>query len=185
MPATENTIYSPEGATPPAEKPSLFRQKMPFIIVLILAVAGVAYTSMAGQPLYGYWEFLALAIGGVCIVIDWRGTDQKEARLRLAGIQILHWLAFIVAMNMLLLPSVSTFLNGPATGLALMLLLALGTFVAGIRTSRDIAFLGIAMALTVPAIAWLKSSALFMFLMGLVVVGLGVAFWPSGKRSSA
>ena len=107
-------------------------------------------------------------------------------RLRLAGIQVLHWAAFIVAMNILLLPSVNTFLNAPATGLALMLLLALGAFVAGIRTSRDIAFLGIAMALTVPAIAWLKASALLLFLVGLVVIGLTVAFLPrfSAKRET-
>ena len=46
-------------------------------------------------------------------------------------------------------------LNAPATGLALLMLLALGTFVAGVHVSWHICALGIAMALFVPAIAWL------------------------------
>jgi hypothetical protein len=156
----------------------LLRQKLPYAIVLFLAVAGVAYTSMVGQPPYGYWEFLALMIGGACVVLDWGKTEDGSTRWRLAGLQVLHWLAVLAAMNILLMPSVNGFLNSPATGLALMLVLALGAFTAGIRTSWDIAFLGLAMALTVPALGWFKHSALVLFLLALVVVAIGLAFWP-------
>jgi cytochrome b561 len=104
-------------------------RQLPYLVVLILALIGVAYTSMSGRPLYGYWEFLAIAIGLACIGIGWRKTTDKAARRQLVITQSLHWLAFLIAMSILLLPSVNTFLNGPATGLALMLLLALGTFV--------------------------------------------------------
>ena len=81
-------------------------------------------------------------------------------------------------MNILLLPSVNGFLNSPATELTLMLLLALGASTAGIRTSWDIAFLGLAMALTVPAIGWFKNSALVLFLLAPVAVAIGLVFWP-------
>ncbi|PWB82877.1 MAG: hypothetical protein C3F11_09645 [Methylocystaceae bacterium] len=159
------------------------RQKAPYLIVLALAIVGVAYTSIAHRPLYGYWEFLALAIGVACVVIGWRKTDDRQARIRIALTQALHWGAFLVAMNMLLLPSVNTFLNAPATGLALMLLLALGTFVAGIHVSLEIAVLGVAMAVAVPAIAWFKQSALFLALAALAVAAIGVTFWS--RRSGA
>jgi hypothetical protein len=86
-------------------------------------------------------------------------------------------------MNILLWPSVNTFLNGPATGLALMLLLALGTFVAGIHVSTDIAILGVALALTVPAIAWLKKSALLLAFIGLLVGGVAVLFRPRSNKN--
>jgi len=69
-----------------------------------------------------------------------------------------------------------TFLNGPATGLALMLLLALGTFVAGVHVSTEIAVLGIILALTVTAMAWLKQSGLLLVLIGLVIGGFAIAF---------
>jgi len=167
-----------EGA-PLEPKIGRLRKKLPYLVVLIMATLGVAYTSMTGTPLYGYWEFLALAVGAACISIGWRQSSDKAVRRQIVVTQALHWVAFLIAMNILLLPSVNSFLNGPATGLALMLLLALGTFVAGVHVSSEIAILGVALALTVPAIAWLKQSALILVLIGLVVGGLMVAFWPT------
>lgn len=157
---------------------SWLRTRLPYLIVLILAMIGVAYTSMSGRPLYGYWEFLGFSIGLACIAIGLRQTTDKTERRRILVTQSLHWLAFLIAMGILLLPSVNTFLNGPATGLALMLLLALGTFVAGVHVSTEIAVLGIVLALTVPAMAWLKQSALMLVLIALVIGGLAVAFRP-------
>lgn len=169
---TDLTGSRPSGAV------TWLRARLPYLIVLILAIIGVGYTSMSGRPLYGYWEFLALAIGLACISIGWRQTNDKAERRRILVTQSLHWLAFLIAMGIVLLPMVNTFLNGPATGLALMLLLALGTFVAGVHVSWDIAVLGIVLALTVPALAWLKQSALILVLVGLVIGGFAIAFRP-------
>ena len=159
-------------------QPGVLRQKLPYIIALFMAVVGVAYTSAVGQPPYLYWELLAVTIGGACIVIDWGNTEDRSTQFRRAGLQVLHWLAVLIAMNVILLPSVNGFLNSPATGLFLMLLLALGAFTAGIRTSWDIAFLGVAMALSVPALGWFKNSALVLFLLAIVVIAIGLLFWP-------
>ena len=172
-----------EPVKPPSRALSWLRAKLPYLIVLILAIGGVAYTSVSGRPLYGYWEFLGLAIGLACVSIGWSRTSDKVARRRILVTQALHWLAFLIAMSILLFPSVNTFLNGPATGLALMLLLALGTFVAGVHVSSEIAVLGIVLALAVPAMAWLKQSALLLVLIGLVIGGIAVAFKP--QRSEA
>ncbi len=165
-----------------SRKSGRLRSKLPYLVVLLLAVLGVAYTSITGSPLYGYWEFLALAVGAACVFIGWRQTDDKRARKQIVVTQVLHWMAFLIAMNIVLWPSVNTFLNGPATGLALMLLLALGTFVAGVHVSAEIAILGVALALTVPAIAWLKKSALLIALIGLVIGGLAVLFRPQSTK---
>jgi hypothetical protein len=68
-------------------------------------------------------------------------------------------------------------LNAPATGLTLLMLLALGTFVAGVHVSWHICVLGIIMALLVPAIAWLAESALFLVLGVVALIGIGMTFW--------
>jgi hypothetical protein len=91
--------------------------------------------------------------------------------------QALHWLAFLVAMNIVLLPDVQIMLSAPATGLSLLMLLALGTFVAGVHVSWHICALGIAMALFVPAVAWLTESSLFLVLGAVTLVGVGMTFW--------
>jgi hypothetical protein len=126
------------------------------------------------------------AIGLVCVTTGWLHLHDPKARFRMVWTQLLHWLAFLVAMNIVLLPSVQRMLNAPATGLALLMLLALGTFVAGVHVSWQICVLGIIMALCVPAIAWLAESALLLLLGVVVVIGIGITFrWRlSGWQTS-
>jgi hypothetical protein len=162
---------------PRAWKETFLLRKLPYVIVLALTLLGVAYTSMSHQPIDGYWEFLALATGVVCVVTGWPDVYNRQARFRLVSTQVAHWAAILVAMNIVLLPGVQRMLTASATGLTLLLLLALGTFLAGIHISYQLCFLGIAMALAVPAITWLKQSALFLVLVGTALIGLVVTFW--------
>jgi hypothetical protein len=155
----------------------LWLRELPYIAVLALTILGVAYTSVSHQPLIGYWEFLAVAMGVVCITTGWLHIYDRKFRFRMVWTQALHWLAFLVAMNILLLPDVQRMLTSPATGLALLMLLALGTFVAGVHVSWHICALGIAMALGVPAIAWLTASVLFLVLALVALIGIGMTFW--------
>ena len=154
------------------------QKQLPYIAVLTLAISGVAYTNMSRQPLVGYWEFLALAMGAVCVVTEWGALDEKQARLRLIWTQALHWAAVLVTMNVMLLPGVQQLLPALATGLVLLMLLALGTFLAGLSLrSLQICFLGVALVLAVPAISWLKQSVLLVILAGVFLIGLGMTFW--------
>jgi hypothetical protein len=158
-------------------------QQLPYIVALVLAIAGVAYTNASHQPLARYWEFLALAIGIVCVINKWPEIDRKEARWRLIWTQALHWIAVLVTMNIMLASGVQQFLPTPATSLVLLILLALGTFLAGVSLlSPQIAFLGLAMGLAVPAISWLQQSVMFYLLGAALLIGLGITFWFSQDR---
>ncbi|MET4045678.1 hypothetical protein [Bradyrhizobium sp. RT6a] len=170
-----------EGTDPPSPQSTMARflwQQLPCVVALVLAIAGVAYTNVSHQPLVGYWEFLALAICIVCVVTKWPETQGKEARLRLIWTQALHWVAVLVTMNIILISGVQQLLPTPATGLVLLTLLALGTFLAGVSLlSLQISFLGLAMGIAVPAISWLKQSVFFFLLGAVLLIGLGITFW--------
>jgi hypothetical protein len=175
-----------ENAPEQTQKNIYLWESLPYLFVLLLAIIGVAYTNITQQHLVGYWEFLAVAIGIVCIVTQWPALEDTQARKRLIWTQALHWVTFLITMNIVLLPNVRNMLPAPAISLVLLMLVALGTFLAGVNLlSLPISFLGLAMALAVPAIAWLKQSALFFFLAAVLCIGLGVAFWGRGSRESA
>jgi hypothetical protein len=168
-----------DDPTPESGKASFLRRKLAYIAVMALAIAGVAYTNVSQRPLVGYWEFLAMATGVLCVFSEWENAGDRDARLRLMWTQALHWAAILITMNIVLLSAVQNMLPAPAMSLVLLTLLALGTFLAGVNfLSLQICFLGLAMALAVPAIAWLKQSALFFVLAAVFLVGLCVAFWP-------
>jgi hypothetical protein len=157
---------------------SIWTRELPYSIVLLLTIIGVAYTSFLKQPIVVYWEILAVLIGIVCIGTGWQSAEDKDARWRLVRTQVLHWCAFLLVMNMILLSSVQRILNANVTGIAIFTLLALGTFTAGIHVaSWQVCLLGFVMALSIPAIAWIESSALIVVLVVCVTLGVSAVLW--------
>jgi hypothetical protein len=57
--------------------------------------------------------------------------------LRLIVTQALHWFAFLLVMNLMLLTSVQRIFTAQTTALAIFTLLALGTFTAGVPLVRS------------------------------------------------
>jgi hypothetical protein len=60
--------------------------------------------SRARARMVGCWEFLALATGVWCVIPEWAGRVQKQARVRL--ISGTHRAAVLIAMNTLLLSKI-------------------------------------------------------------------------------
>jgi hypothetical protein len=167
-----------QGVADGLGKAGLIGPQLPFLAILALAIGGVAYTSVSHRPLVGYWEFLAITTGLACVFTEWEKREHRDARLRLVWMQAFHWAAVLVAMNIMLLSGVQQLLPALATSLVLLMLLALGTFLAGLTlASLPICFLGFALALAVPTISWVKQSAIFLFLAGVALIGLVMAFW--------
>jgi hypothetical protein len=184
MSGDQSSEYRNEaGISGHSGKTGSWRRHVPYLLVLALALAGVAYSNMSQKPLAGYWELLALMTGGVCIFTEWGKIDDRPARLRLVWTQALHWIAVLVAMNIMLLAGVQQLLPAPATSLVLLMLLALGSFLAGVNlVSLELCFLGLVLALAVPAVSWVKQSMLFFILAGALVIGIGMTFWSSRKE---
>ena len=102
-------------------KANSWRRHLPYLLVLASALAGVAYANMSQKSLTGYWELLALISGGVCIFTEWGKTEDKQARVWLVWTQAVHWIAVLVAMNIMLLSGVQQLLPAPATSLVLLM----------------------------------------------------------------
>jgi hypothetical protein len=157
---------------------SFWLRQLPYALLLVLTLAGVAYWSFANSPINGYWMFLAVLSAVICILTGWPHAEDRETRLRLLWTQALHWLTVLVGMNVLLLPNVAEMANADATGEGILLVLGIGTTLAGIHVaSWQLCVLGVVMLASVPALAWLEESALFLMLGFVVVGGIGAFVW--------
>jgi hypothetical protein len=152
-------------------------REWPYLLVLALALFGVAYTSFSRSPMTLYWIVLAPLIGLICVVTRWPDTTTKEQRTRLIVTQALHWAAVVLAMHLMFVGDVRTMMNSDASALAELILLSLGTFTAGVHiASWRICLVGIILAGGVPAIAWLEQSALFILLVVIVLIAIIAPF---------
>jgi hypothetical protein len=160
-------------------------REWPYLLVLILAIFGVAYTSFSKTPITTYWIVLAPFIGLICVITRWRDAENREQRLHLIWTQALHWGAVLVAMHLMFVADVGRMMNADASALAALTVLALGTFTAGVHIAAwRICLVGIVLALGVPAIAWLEQSVLLLLLIAVVVVAVIAPFFWHRKRSA-
>lgn len=167
-----------DNSTTPATAPhrhtsrrKLILREAPYLAMLVLILGGIAYASMTDTAMLAYWEFVAVFNCAASIFAGWHTANKRSERVRLIVTQLLHWGAFVAVMSVVFLPSVQSVADADSTSVFVMLLLALGTFVAGVHTmSWRMALNGVIMALFVPAIAWLDQSALLLALGAVIGV---------------
>ncbi len=155
-----------------------------YIAMLLGGFAGIAYTSTGGPVVTGFgpriiyvWIVLVPLFCAVCVLDRWRAVTLARERRRLVVSQLLHRLAVLAAMFVVLQPEVRGVVNDNATGLLMLTLLTLGTFVAGVHAwSPAICIVGIFPGAAIPAIAWLEQSVL-LSVAGFAVLGLLFASW--------
>ena len=184
--ATDHPIFSAlehgieEVTTQPAGIVYLDLLKLdwPYVLMLSTAILGIGYVSFSGEPAPYYWWLCVPLYCALCIVAGWRHVETKEARIHLVWTQSLHWLAFLLAMQLVYLPDVRSVANNNAAGLNLLTILALATFVAGVHAaSWQIAFVGVILAAAVPTMAMIEQSALFFFVAAIGVVIIAGTLW--------
>ena len=131
-PVPDTELEPPEPARESFLSMATLLRNLPFMAALALAIFGVAYSNFSGHAINGYWEFLSIAMALVCIATGWPNAPERKTRFHLVWTQVAHWVAILVAMNLVLLPGFQQVLPVQAAGLVLLLLLAVGTFLAGI-----------------------------------------------------
>lgn len=156
---------------------------LPFAAMLGLALIGIALSSFGAGSLNVYWEIVTTIYCVLCISSGWPHAEDASDRTRLVWTQALHWAAFFVTMHLVSSANVRVVESNTAIGIDQMAILALGTFVAGVHARAwQICMVGILLAASVPAMAWVERSAMLVILV-LVLVGFIVATFWWARRS--
>lgn len=176
----------PPGRTGAAGFGRFLLTESPYILILIMALGGIGYSSFVGQPILGYWLLLAPAFAVLCVIGGLRHTHSTHEVVDLVWTQVLQWSAFVLAMYVLTVAPFRVAVSGNATALLQLMMLALGTFVSGVNTrSWRIGLVGIILLLAVPVVSWIElSSTLFVLGLGIILLVVLGLFWIVERRIS-
>jgi hypothetical protein len=154
----------------------------PYITMLLLALVGVIFRLPVS-----YWVILTPVFGAISVAAGWHHSVTRNARLELVYKLALSWCALLLAIYLLYNNGVQGVLNANANSLAMMILLALGTFVAGVQASSwRICAVGGILFLVVPGLGWLDQSPLLLTAAMLVIIALGgLVWWVNQQLESA
>ncbi len=163
-----------------------FARDWPYIVMLILAVIGVAVASVAGGIMMVYWDLLVPVFAAVCIWTRSRDAHPKTMFPRLITVEALHWGAVFIAMQLAYVPDVKSMMNADASALMVLTLLALGTFTAGAQLGAwRICAVGVVLALGVPLIAWLDRATLLITIVAVTLAVLATFIFVHRRQSGA
>jgi hypothetical protein len=152
-----------------------------YITMLLVALVGV----ILRLP-FDYWVIVTPVFGVISTAMGWHRSATREARLDLVWRMALTWCALLAAIFLLFHGSVRGVLNANATALAMLTLLAFGTFIAGVQ-AKDwrICVVGGILCAAVPGLGWLDQSPLLLAAATVVVIAAGgLAWWASQKRGA-
>jgi hypothetical protein len=146
---------------------------LPYVTMLLLALVGVTLR----LPVL-YWIILTPVFAAISIVAGWRHVINANARLALVCRLGLSWCALLVAIYLLYNGGVQGVMNANANSLAMLILLALGTFIAGVEARVwRISAIGAVLFLAVPGIGWLDQSPLLVAAATVAIIALGGMVW--------
>jgi hypothetical protein len=128
-----------------------------FAILLFLSILGVAITDASERMSHWYWLAMVPVFFGACLYLEWQtslesGVPAKTILLK----QIQHWLGLLVGILLTFFLREIGSLDNQTTGLILLLLLALTTFLAGVTMGWLFRLMGIFLALCLILVVYME-----------------------------
>lgn len=153
------------------------------IVLMVLALVGIAMTYFRPETSYRYWLVMVPLFGIACVSIEWsRARRRGQSGLGIIRDELLHWFGALVAVYLIYMMMSAGQLDNTNAGLVTILTLALATYLAGVHLGWRIhligAFLGaiIAMQIFFKAYIWL------LVLIGLALIAAYLYFRISSTK---
>ena len=158
--------------------------ELPYFSIVAIGIVGVSWTNVLGVSVATYWVTMTPIAALLCVCVGWAHLPRGRGRLGMAGIQFGQWAAVLVAMYLIHVSNADGLVTHDALGSILLTLLALGVFISGLdlRTWK-LCVAGAFLALAVPFVAWVANAGLFIFLIGVVLIALGLLTSWGAHRS--
>ena len=171
---------------PPVEGPvSNFKfhvEEAILIVLIILSVSGVSLTNFSSTDGWWYWMAMIFVFAIAAMV-----TGAIEAKKgthfvkHLLATQTIHWLGAMATMVAAFSFLHAEVMDEQATGLVILLILALATFLDGMRIGWRFSMIGVFLGMTAVIIAYIKDFLLIIVGLAIVIIGITI-YWGKNKR---
>jgi hypothetical protein len=112
-------------------------------ILLGLSAAGMLITDVRPSYARYYWIAMVFVFGFVCFgVAWWTDADRSSVRWAALRLQLYHWGGLLIAMNIMFGYAAIGNLSAQNAGLVAVLMLALGTYLAGVHSDGTFMLIG-------------------------------------------
>ena len=152
-----------------------------WVAMLMLAFAGIGASDVSGAGSQTYWSVLAVGFGLAAFAVDWVHADEDFHWGRDALLMAGQWIGVLAAVQLVYLFIASGRLANADAGLVNGLVLALGTFLCGVRANWRLMVIGATIAFATAAVAYLEQYLWVLF--GLAIVALAVIVLVTRARS--
>jgi len=153
------------------------------ILLVLLDIVGIGLTDFA--PLLSHWYWLAMIVitGIACLVIAWSRARKKGlSATTIVKKEVFIWLSILVAVNLVYFLFQSGRLDSENTGLVILLILALATFLAGLRLDWRLCLLGILLGGALILATYMEE---FLWIVLLVVLAAAAGLYFLARFKSA
>jgi len=166
---------------PETKKSAAPVEELILIIMVVFCLVGIAVTDFSPQDAFMYWMTMIFVFGFAAMIAGWynarrhydpngEGNEVKE----LFKTQSLHWLGSLVAVLCLFSFVQAGHMSQEATGLMVLLILALTTYLDGIRIGWRFSLTGIYLATAAVAANLLESFMPWLFALAVLIIAITV-----------
>jgi cadmium resistance protein CadD (predicted permease) len=151
------------------------------IIMVILSLVGVAITDFSPQDTFMYWMVMIFVFGILAMIAGWstakrhHDTETEACRVKeFFKLQSLHWLGSLVTVICLFSFVEAGHMSQEATGLMVLLILALSTYLDGIRIGWRFCLTGMYLATAAVAANFVENFMPWLFVLAMLIIGVTV-----------
>lgn len=182
MMAKNNSYLPPESAPTGSIIPL---EEILLILMLFFSILGVIITDFSPQEAYLYWLAMIPLFGVAAMIAGWaQARHQSHAEgysfRILFRIQSLHWGGSFAAVIALFMLGERNFLSAEATGLVMLLILALTTFLDGIRIGWRFALAGIFLGVTTMVMAYTQQFLWIIMILAILTIFFTI-YWEKRR----
>jgi hypothetical protein len=153
------------------------------ILLVLLAIVGIGITDFSPQLSHWCWLAIIVITGIACLVMEWSRARKKGlSATTIVKKEVFIWLSVLVAVNLVYFLFHSGRLDSENTGLVILLILALATFMAGLRQDWRLCLLGVFLGGALILATYLEE---FLWIVLMVVLAAAAGVYLMARYKSA